>query len=529
MTRKSILPLAVLAIVCSCEHENVNSFIPSDKLEIIVTETSFQLSSGESLAVLSLENDLSEAGVFAVKDGKVVEECSNIPVRLVQDEGNASFHAVPADDNVKFPSDAVYYMYYPYNEGFVSVGPGDDVECADFFRDIVSAWKVNDDQSELQSFCSSAFMYASSEESDGKLSFSLEHAMGVLGFDLPGICYKFSNSSPQIPDYVLTEQSQFSGTVPFDSGNGSYLYIFNPASDELPSGKYGDVEWSCQGDVCPGQQSTVVIGNGLETREHLLAVGDFFLSDGTLMSKDAPASEVAAAPVVGIVFQLDPSRIGDGEKEALGGVAHALVVSCKAAGDGATYKWFELDGGSSRDESEIGMKNCFDGEDAFLTYDMADNDIEGYNNNLLIRTKRQEDYANGCYPAFKAAEDFGTEAGELSASSTTGWYLPSNGQWFDILRNLGNVALDKENGFVDWGLGDFYWEGLGNLPAALDKVMEKVSDDRKTPYFMYSYHWTSTPTTAEGARYLDFYDDGTAFCNNLQKSHADPVRCVLAF
>ena len=61
------------------------------------------------------------------------------------------------------------------------------------------------------------------------------------------------------------------------------------------------------------------------------------LADGSLLSKDAPASEVSAAHVLGVVCQYNPDRIGEGEKEALGGVAHALVLASRVAGGVGGY------------------------------------------------------------------------------------------------------------------------------------------------------------------------------------------------
>ena len=37
------------------------------------------------------------------------------------------------------------------------------------------------------------------------------------------------------------------------------------------------------------------------------------------------------------------------------------------------------------------------------------------------------------YPAFKAADDYNTTC--PVPATTTGWYLPASGQWWDILQN----------------------------------------------------------------------------------------------
>ena len=521
------LMLLAAAAICACSKDSKMTFVAPDDIRITVDAVPFSTNDGNTFPTFGISGTEMTAGLYATADGRILEGYDNIPV-TIQPSGETFTCTLPASGD-GYPDNTLYFIYYPYVESQTYGCDATAQTPSQFFAELASNWNVSGDQSTIESVETSALMYSSAFMSEGSAHFSMEEAMSLIQFEVPSTKYEFTNTSPEIPDYTVRTQTAFTGSIPYSDGNAFFM-IANPFSATLPSGSYGDIQWQCEGPTVSGETTTTVIGNGMEVIKHQLSYGDFFLADGNLLSKDAPAEEVSAAPVVGMVFQFDPERIGSGEKEALGGTAHALVVSCRTAGgENALYKWYDNNGESSRDETEIGLENIYDENDAYKTYEMADGDIEGYRNNMLIREKRSEDYANGCYPAFKAAEDFISEAGALQTTGTTGRHLPSNGQWFDILRNIGGADMFSGSNFVDWGYGDFYWENLGNIPLAMDNAMEKVSQDRKTSFYIYSYHWTSSAASESGARYLDFYDDGTAFCNNLPKSHADPIRCVLAF
>ena len=62
-------------------------------------------------------------------------------------------------------------------------------------------------------------------------------------------------------------------------------------------------------------------------------------------------------------------------------------------------------------------------------------DISGYGNCEFIRNYYSH-FIN--HPAFKAADDWNASDSEHKApENTTGWFLPSSGQLWDIMQNLG--------------------------------------------------------------------------------------------
>lgn len=259
-----------------------------------------------------------------------------------------------------------------------------------------------------------------------------------------------------------------------------------------------------------------------------LKIGDYFYSDGTwsdggLRKIYADGSMVIAAEkpvpvsgktVVGIVFQTDKSRIGAKEKEKLGGEGnvHGLVMAVKNIATRQAWGLFGMD---------EGLTTCRTKADNY-------NDISGYGNCEHIRANRGS-FAN--YPAFKAADDYNTTC--PVPSTTTGWYLPASGQWWDILQNLGGCpaladVTQQTSPDID---GEFLWTSQGDVPAALNKWMENIAVGDKDTF----NNLVSVCSSSEHSKYHTWY----WILNNLlgrvrciwsnKRDGSDNVRPVLAF
>ena len=260
-----------------------------------------------------------------------------------------------------------------------------------------------------------------------------------------------------------------------------------------------------------------------------LKIGDYFYSDGTwsdggLRKRYEDGSMVTADPkpapeegktVVGIVFQTDPSRIGAKEKEKLGaGNVHGLVMSVKNAA--TKHGW-----GPGEDE---GLKKCKTKADSY-------NDISGYGNCERIRSNRGN-FDN--YPAFKAADDYNTTS--PVPATTTGWYLPASGQWWDILQNLGGCpAFAKQDEQTSSQDGYFDWYDQGNMLAALNAWMVHIADGNKDTFHDADHFWSSSESTGYGnaQEWIVYFSRGTpegrVSCFRIGKIYSNDVRPVLAF
>ena len=190
----------------------------------------------------------------------------------------------------------------------------------------------------------------------------------------------------------------------------------------------------------------------------IVKVGDFYYADGT-WSTALDANKTC----IGIVFQTDPSRIGDKEKQVLAakGVAtpHGLVMSLKTVTK-SLMSW-----GEDHDFSEL--TKCTD--------KVACNaDINGLLNYTTVidyaaaNNKELENF----YPAFKAVKDYVVQAPE----KTTGWYLPSIGQWYDFTANLGGLPSwdDAINEGNDLTPNLYRWSNQTELVSKINAYFEPL-------------------------------------------------------
>ena len=263
-------------------------------------------------------------------------------------------------------------------------------------------------------------------------------------------------------------------------------------------------------------------------------VGDFYLSDGSLLDVSTDAATVASHDVIGIVYSTDTTRMGAAEKQALidkGIEPHGSVMATKHVGD-ITYSnmWFydAATQGWDRDEREIGIPYAYVVDDYYASYELSDADIEGYLYTKLIREKRADDFENGMYPIFRDAVAFNETV--PAPGTSTGWYLPATGQWFDILRNLAGATLNTTFSFFDGETGNFFWLGKGDVPELMNANFEKVADDDKTMFDPVTNQlWTSSQASSNQARVIIF--DNASFIHSFwyYKYYYFGARCVLGF
>lgn len=530
-----LIMIPAILVIAGCEKNGQESVLVP--LTVSVSDDGFLSSDGATVYPAEF-SDGDAIGLFAVENGTVLEAVDNL--RLTASSNGGSIVWSSSDSVMTFPENAVYYAYYPYQENFgASVDPS-ATTASEFFADFIAGWNLPDDQS--NGFADYDLSVGTASPSSGRLDFEMSHAMGLVKISLPEKTYRFTNTDRQIPDYSLSGNVVFNDFKPWTDGN-FYIYLIMPGNFSL-SGSYGDTPWQQDGEAIADNCVTIDYGEP-EVIEHLLQVGDFFLADGSLISKDAPASEVSSADVIGIVCQIDPDRIADGEKEALGGVAHAIVLATRVAGflsaDNLGYmrRFYtdysiqntDFEASYTRDEEEIGFPNIPMTSDLQELYTLADENLDGYRATHLIYTERADDFAKGYYPGFKAVYDFASEVGGPVEGVTTGWFMPSGGQYLDAIRNLCNVELDI-TGIVASGVanGSMAWEGQGALASAMNKAMEKVSNNNKILYSDYQNGVMIAATASDKYyRYIDIADGGWVDYICFFKYATSIVRPMLAF
>lgn len=322
-------------------------------------------------------------------------------------------------------------------------------------------------------------------------------------------------------DFTYTPETEAAGKFDFFGGK-RYAYTITVKANGIDVQSVTSGTW-----VANGEENVTSKRVKQRFTADELKIGDYFYSDGTwsdggLRKIYADGSmhidyykpgPLRGKTVVGIVFQTDKSRIGKKEKEKLGGEdkVHGLVMAVKNANAAEKVIW-------SNESRYLDLLNdCVSKSNNY-------SDISGYGNCESIRSLEGN---FDKYPALQAVDGYNTTC--PVPTTTTGWYLPSSGQWWDILQNLGGCpALADGYQQTSSDINEFFWSNQGNVPDALNKWMWGIDGWDKFSY--YHQFWSSSKFKGNTMRYwVANSDDGWISCRWGNVKFQLYVRPVLAF
>lgn len=540
-----LLQAALLLLLVSCTQEEFPAVQDkAQQLTISVTDggyTSAVENMKTRVETRAVENGYTTeftegdaCGFYMVRGGKPVY--SNVKLTAEKDAATGGIMWKTDGTTLAAGMDGEsYYLYYPYQADMAgktaTPAEGAVMTDAEFFKPLIDGWQPGDDQSTHAAYTASDLMTAGgSTTGTGNtihLSFAMKHRMALAVIEMPKTVYKFIDAN--VPDYTVGAEATFTGTAkPLRMADGTYRYLVHSSMPTI-EGCYdgGNREFTITTSASHpvvGEYKRYKVDGAAETIKNftyaesgIARIGDFYCTKdngttGYLIPKEADETTVQAATVVGIVFQTDKSRIGQAEKNALGGKdkVHGLVMSVKNIATRQAWSLFHKD---------EGLTTCKTKADNY-------NDISGYGNCEHIRVNRGN---FDRYPAFKAADGYNTTC--PVPTTTTGWYLPASGQWWDILQNLGGcTALAKPDEQASSQDDDFGWSGQGDVPAALNAWMEKIATDSKDNFRSGMWFWSSSEYSEFFARYWYVKSNGRVGCYWDRKDGSSVgVRPVLAF
>ena len=541
-----LLQAALLLLLVSCTQEEFPAVQDkAQQLTISVTDggyTSAVENMKTRVETRAVENGYTTeftegdaCGFYMVRGGKPVY--SNVKLTAEKDAATGGIMWKTDGTTLAAGMDGEsYYLYYPYQADMAgktaTAAEGAVMTDAEFFKPLIDGWQPGDDQSTHAAYTASDLMTAGgSTTGTGNtihLSFAMKHRMALAVIEMPKTVYKFIDAN--VPDYTVGAEATFTGTAkPLRMADGTYRYLVHSSMPTI-EGCYdgGNREFTITTSASHpvvGEYKRYKVDGAAETIKNvtyaesgIARIGDFYCTKnngttGYLIPKEADETTVQAAKVVGIVFQTDKSRIGAKEKEKLGGEGnvHGLVMAVKNIATRQAWGLFGMD---------EGLTTCRTKADNY-------NDISGYGNCEHIRTNRGN---FDSYPAFKAAYDYNTTC--PVPATTTGWYLPASGQWWDILQNLGGCpALADVTQQTSPDTGEFLWKSQGDVPAALNKWMENIAVGDKDTF----NNLVSFCSSSEHSKYHTWYwilnnFQGMVRCIWASKfDGSDNVRPVLAF
>lgn len=542
-----LLQAALLLLLVSCTQEEFPAVQDkAQQLTISVTDggyTSAVENMKTRVETRAVENGYTTeftegdaCGFYMVRGGKPVY--SNVKLTAEKDAATGGIMWKTDGTTLAAGMDGEsYYLYYPYQADMAgktaTPAEGAVMTDAEFFKPLIDGWQPGDDQSTHAAYTASDLMTAGgSTTGTGNtihLSFAMKHRMALAVIEMPKTVYKFIDAN--VPDYTVEAEATFTGTAkPLRMADGTYRYLVHSSMPTI-EGCYdgGNREFTITTSASHpvvGEYKRYKVDGAAETIKNvtyaesgIARIGDFYCTKdngttGYLIPKEADETTVQAATVVGIVFQTDKSRIGQAEKNALGGKdkVHGLVMSVKNIATRQAWSLFHKD---------EGLTTCKTKADNY-------NDISGYGNCEHIRTNRGN---FDSYPAFKAAYDYNTTC--PVPATTTGWYLPASGQWWDILQNLGGcpALADVTQQTSPDIAGEFLWKSQGDVPAALNKWMENIAvGDKDTFNNLVSFCSSSEHSTYHTWYWILNNFQGMVRCIWESKfDGSDNVRPVLAF
>lgn len=304
----------------------------------------------------------------------------------------------------------------------------------------------------------------------------------------------FINVSDIQPEAIVLSQTD----VTLGSGDS-----FQLTASLTPDGAEGDISWrSADESVAMVSESGLVTATGygrttITARCGLLTavctvkveqpapeVGDFFYSDGTW--SDGSAMPLDGKTVIGIVFQTNPDRIYSGDKSA--GYVHGYVVSTHIAQyEGSPETRYSLDEGIDC------LNNCKTGTSWYAN-------LKGSWETAQVYGTYAQSSKTDMVPAFKlVVEDF-----EAAPDNTSGWFLPSTGQLWDMVASFcGDEVASMLEGYQTLTSDVTYERGISasyDVIAKFNEMTAKVPADMKDDLYVpateashnYCGIWTST-------------------------------------
>lgn len=296
----------------------------------------------------------------------------------------------------------------------------------------------------------------------------MTHCMAMAVIEMPETVYKFEGQEPYT---VFSATAEFNGNCqPRLMSDGSYSYLVNPVApygDVILTGNYddGNREFAITpSNATAGNYKTFKVDGGY--REITLQVGDFYMKDGTLLSKDTKLTEAQKADCIGIVFWVGDATATDMVlKSDFPQCTHGLVVSLNEA----TSVWQETY------NSQLSIQSWAEKQDFYksggykaLNYNVIsypDNlgVVQGYNNTQILK-EYDKAFAESCPVTILDCFSTITDGVTLPDGKTSGWYLPSPMEVYEFYKIMGEIlkSLSALGSNSRFSISNYYSSGESN-------------------------------------------------------------------
>ena len=234
-------------------------------------------------------------------------------------------------------------------------------------------------------------------------------------------------------------------------------------------------------------------------------IGDFLCSDGSVVSPEKLAT--SGKTPIAIVFSTETSATDKAH-----GWTHGYAMALTNVHDGNSigkYVW------ANQYTDVAGIPNVGGGGYTFEY--IGGTDMDGYTHTTYLNSPD--------FPAGYAAKTI-YESQVPSPVTTSGWFLPSNGQWYQIMINLGGLPASQ---YGAWEEDDVGRKAASYINSKL-RPLDSVSVNYDTFLFYFFSFWNSNEYSADYAYYTSFENDSEVrFAIGFDKFRTFIVRPVIAF
>lgn len=552
--------LAGLFVTASCSNEEIalNSSIESAPISEIIAAATNPQGADTRLVMEEGENNLLIKWKTEGEEISVMKGIDGTPVLFSQQSIGDDLHTATFKNvtPISVDLDAFYYSVYPTTNS-------------------ANAANIELDMNGQDGTCmeSKVYMYAKSQIENKKLNFAFAHLTSILKLTLQVYPYDGDlEANGEVTDIPATRVNATKLTNISFSASGLLTDAFVDISNETLVDVNGIVTYNesskTEGNLTFGTKEFPLVNGAVTVYLHLLPneVANLVVTaedengneysaeigSKTLVAGTMYTNEVVLVKKEKFVHELGDILLSSGEwvhaaevtdeqkAEAVGVVAYlykegdrrvtlpngtsatGLVLALKNVG--SSIKW-RNEKATAVDYTETGEGNI---DGCYQTLKEAyNNGADGYTISEAI--KLVENWET-IYPAFAAVQSYGT-----AVTGTTGWYLPSIGEWLNILGAEGIGGVQAVNNEVM--TCETYIKSLteqDNAAGNLNKYMDIVGNYDKFPLKSdndMQWFWSASEGSVTGAYnvyfqygYLDFNRQAKQYPNSYCR-----VRCILAF
>ena len=457
-----------------------------------------------------------------------------------------------------------YFLYYPYQAGglvgapkegdAVSVKSGtNQISASDFFSRAITEWSKRFDtssgntidQSDIKKMNSFDLQIGKGEltESSSTVAFpTMTHAMGLSNIILGkavinGITYETTNNfGPSIKPYIwggdiIYASAKVIGYKLFKISDYEYVSIvkstgitvLNTAEDDKDGWK-NSLSFFPKAN-CVLSQTAINKRKDEESKliDYEIKLGDIYYNDGSI-SHDWDKTITDKHYPVGIIVYLAKDNGVDGKLDYW---VETNTKNADVGGHGLVMCLKNIDSTGSTDFGRVCKWSSSDG----------DTDMPNVTSKSDIENSKNKTSGSG-YTMTAALFEIDSEAATAAknyntlpspSSKCTGWFLPSAGQYYAAMSQLGGGMSS------DWEIG-YFFSNMKDVTTKINDKLKIVGNSKYTEFFQgqNTWAWTSSEYSSYYAVNVDSGVDDSKGSGSVRfyysrKTYQRPVRPFLAF